>query len=519
MAAADGTSDGALMPGPRLVALLAGLAAAGLVQLAWLPANGDATWYVYVAGRMLDGDRPYVDLVDSNPPMILALSMVPAAVARLTGLSVLALAKGAVVGLIGASLALCWRLGRGMPAAVRQASIAGWAYLLMVGIGQMFGQREHLMLILVLPYAGAAAIAARGERVPRRLAVVVGLMAGAGFAIKPFFVPAAALVELLLAARLGLGAWRRPEALAIGGVFLAYAAAVPIGTPEYFDVARRFAPLYYHHQPFGPILWRSSWRLPLVLGGAGVSWALMRRRLPGRSEALGLLAVGLSASVYLNGKGWLYHWYPATATATGLVVEATGLAMLGLPAPRRRAWATFAATVMVPILTASTLAHWINLDWRDEPADRIVRALAGRRGEAVVVLSPWLSDAFPMVVETGATWGLRYPMLWQTGAFYAGEPWRPGGEHPRDAMGPAERRFLAELAADVDRSRPAVLIVSDAPPGPRFDGFDHLAYVSADPDFARLMAGYVEVLQTDRGRVFCRRDLAGLASAGPETRR
>ena len=69
-------------------------------------------------------------------------------------------------------------------------------------------------------------------------------MAGVGFALKPFFLPAGLAVELILAARRGPKVWFRPQALAMAVVVLVYPALLLILTPQYLDVARRFAPLY-----------------------------------------------------------------------------------------------------------------------------------------------------------------------------------------------------------------------------------------------------------------------------------
>ena len=66
--------------------------------------------------------------------------------------------------LIGTSLALALRTSRGLPDALRTASLACFGYMLFVGVGSAFGQREHLMMALILPYAYAASAEARGNR-------------------------------------------------------------------------------------------------------------------------------------------------------------------------------------------------------------------------------------------------------------------------------------------------------------------------------------------------------------------
>ena len=142
-------------PDSWLLLPLAIIVGAGVVPPAIGPVNGDASWYLYMAGRVLDGARPYVDVVDTNPPLIVVLSLGVVLPARVLGVSPLRLFPMAVVGLIVGSMALAWRLARGLPDPIRQAALLATAYGLFVGAGPAFGQREHLTLILIVPYAWA----------------------------------------------------------------------------------------------------------------------------------------------------------------------------------------------------------------------------------------------------------------------------------------------------------------------------------------------------------------------------
>lgn len=494
--------DAAILPGAWLPAALALFAAVGAAEVARRPMNGDASWYVYIAGRYLDGARPYVDLVDTNPPLILWLNMALVASARAVGVAPLVAFAASVFGLIGLSLALAWRTSLGLPPALRRASLAAFGYMLCTGVGAAFGQREHLMMALVLPYAYAASAEARGERAPRGLAIAAGLMAGVGLALKPFFVLAGAAVELFLASRRGFRVWLRPEALAIAGVGLLYAAALVFVAPEYFEIARRFAPLYPAHNPMGSTLVANSWRLAIVAASIGLAWAAGRRVAPGWAAVFGLLDLWLTAAVYLTGKGWDYHWFPPLALSWSIGIG--GAAQLVGRAPARRGWpvaAASAALVLVPPLlslqeTASRR--------RDSDTARLVRAGA-RPGDAVFVLSPWIHKAFPMVMESGVAWGSRHPMLWQVAAFYPEESWSPGRYHAPGAMPGPERRFFGEVVADFLESRPALLLIDDDPPRPLLAGFNYLDYFGLDPAFARAMGDYEFVARTPSFAVYRRK--------------
>ena len=126
---------------------------------------------------------------------------------------------------------LCHRLRSCLPTGLGQAALLLLAFVLLVLVGGMFGQREHLMLMLILPYAFAAAIISEGEQVPRALALLTGIMAGVGFALKPYFVPAFLGLEIYLACRRGPGSVQGPG---LGrDIFSGYASAVLVLTPEY----------------------------------------------------------------------------------------------------------------------------------------------------------------------------------------------------------------------------------------------------------------------------------------------
>jgi hypothetical protein len=328
-------------------------------------------------------------------------------------------------------------------------------------------------------------------------------MAGVGFALKPFFVPAALAVELILAARRGPRVWIRPQALAMAAVVFVYGVCLLAFTPQYLDVALRFAPLYPAHNPIGSTLVANSWRLLLVVGSIALAWGVCRRQARGWAEVFLLLDAWLTAAVYLTGKGWDYHWFPPMAISWAMAMGAASMVVEAWEEMRRRLLiASVAGLVLIaPALalqeTASRLA--------DRETGLIVRS-GTRPGDAVFVLSPWLHKSFPMVIESGVTWGSRYPMLLSIAAFYPEGTWTAGHYHALEGMSEPERRFVGEVSADFLRSRPALLLVDDDPPTPLHPGFRYLDYFSLDPAFARALEGYEFLARTPSFVVYRRRD-------------
>jgi hypothetical protein len=513
----------ALMPNAWLTLPVAFLVVCGLVQAIALPVNCDAAWYLYMAGRILDGAKPYEDVVDTNPPLVVVLNMGIVGLARLMRLSPVFVFPSVLFGLIGVSLSLGWRLSSGLPLALRQVSHLAWSYVLLVYSGAMFGQREHIMLILILPYTYSAIGEARGARTSLGWAVLSGFMAGVGFALKPFFMIPAVAIELYLASRRGVRVWLRPQAWAMAAIFLIYGALLVLWAPNYFEVARRFAPLYPYHNPLGLVLWSSSWRLVWVCGAIAFAWVIARRRCPEWLWVLSLLIVGLTVAVYLTGKGWRYHWYPVIGFALALVGGSGAILALRWPISWRRARAVSWIAVLLPVLSAITINQWLSQRWRDDAAIGVIRANA-KEGDAILILSCWVNQSFPLVNELHATWGMRHPMLWPIAAFYSDGTWAKGQYHRLEEMSGPERRFVGEIAEDMARYQPVVLLVDSDPPTPALKGFDYLDYLVREPRIARLLTEYEPVTRTARFRIYRRRCLnrdrerASLATAIEQAR-
>jgi hypothetical protein len=502
---AEPEQDRGLFPNAWLIPALATLGLAGIVQVIQRPLNGDAAWYLYMGGRVLDGARAYVDIVDTNPPLIVWLSIAVVAGSRALGLVPLVAFPSLLLALTGLSLGLAWRLSRALPTALRQVSLLAWAYLLWDGVGSGFGQREHLMLILTLPYVFGATNVARGQHLPRGLAIVTGVMAGVGFGLKPFFVLAPIAVELYLAICRRVAVWKRLQALAMLGTLLVYGVAILGFTPEYLDVARRFAAIYPHFNPLGSTLWPSSWRLLLVGGAVTASSVVAWSSARGWAGVFGALALGLTGAVYLTGKGWVYHWFPPVAVSVALLAGAGGMvaARFSLLGGRRMAAPLMALIVL--LLAVDTVADPLSRIRGDREVLRFVQART-RPGDGMLILSCWLHKSFPLVNESGTVWGMRYPMILHVPAFYADGSWARGGYHTLAAMGGPERRYVDEVASDFVRTHPAVLLIDDDPPDPNLTGFDYLVYFAQEPQFARELAGYEYVARLSHARAYVRRD-------------
>ncbi len=471
--------------------MLAGLAALGLYQAIVLPTNCDVAWYLYAGARILNGARLGTDVVEVNAPLVILLSMGVEGIARLVGCSSLVVFPVIVSGLAWLSVLFCAWSARRWPAEARLPFLLALGYVLFVHVGGMFGQREHLLLILVLPYVCTTVQFSEGTPLGRPVAVATGIAAGVGFALKPFFVPAWFAIEAYLVYRGGFAAARRAQAVAVWAVFAAYAILILLWSPGYLVFAFESFALYRDYQPYGDLPLLASRSFGLVALAVALARTWPRNLAPMLIDGCSILALGLSVAVFLQGKGWHYQWYPAVAIAMVLIA----MSAVSLGTRRLRLGGIAVQSVcglLVLCLCVRTYGDWKNAAPEHDELSAVVRQHAG--GEPILALSSHLHAGFPLVNETGARWASRYPTMWQLSAFVE-------RKSPPNGMHSDERQFIETVLADFVAAPPAVLLVDSVPPRLGLADFSYLEYFEREPRLASLFQEYRLLRQIGRYRV------------------
>ena len=542
---------GRRIPSAFLPALAIAIAA---ILLQWrFGLLGDVSWLITADEKWLDGETPYVDFIEINPPASLILYWPAIALARLVGLrpefmvaafGFLSVAAG--LGLAAAILSRAGLLSRFGPVAQAIALVA-FAVL----PGQSFDERDHLAAVCGLPFLALAAARAAHAPVDGRLAVLAGLGAGAMAAIKPPYALVAIALLPYLVRRVGLAElFRGVEYCAAIALGLAYVAIVPVFFPYYVvDILPLglavYAPI---REPLAQLLTAPGALLTFALGAAAVKLAERRLGEPLVAVA-GLAALGALAAYVVQGKGWLYQAYPALAFMSLAAAAALALA----PPPLRRivlgALAGFCAALALlalgqwPLPIAFVAAGAAGaLAWRLDEARRappfaemgvaatigaacglfamngvetptIARALAGLGPHpTVAAISESLAFGHPMTRRVGGVWVQSVPSLWITSAAR-----RLIDEHPSDAalaqrLSPYIEKDRDRLVADLTRNRPDAILVGRL--GTRFHD-----WAWSDPKIAEARADYqlyaVEPGDAFPAELYARKDLVGLRPTSP----
>jgi hypothetical protein len=462
--------------------------------------NTDVSWLLTAGERVLDGARLYVDVLETNPPMSVLAYLPAITLSRLTGVMAEVVVDALVFLGIFASLACCAFLLR------RNADFTearGWPLTLLAFAvlailpTQVFGQREHIALIALLPFLAALIDRITGGQPPRWFAIVAGLGAAVTLAFKPHFA-LAVYVPLFVLASVTRSSWRvlwLPEHLvaAAGGIF--YVAVTAIVWPQFFtEVLPLLRDVYVPVKlPMTALLEAPAtalWAVALL-----AIFALHRKQR--LSPALILLmatSASFAAAFVLQGKGWPYQSYPAIALA---------LFALGFTLTRgngaSRGWLLGAGVLLLALFIRSML--WFYLAFDARPLQERVAQL-GQKHPAILAITAEPAIGHPLTRMVGGSWVSRQQGLWIDN--YYTFMLRTGMlDNVRAAASEAHaERERKRLIEDILRLPPTILIVDD----PTGSGGD---WLKAHPDVAGLLSDFELVDTVDKVGIFTRRASGG----------
>ena len=483
------------------------VALATCLALSGIPLTHDVVWQFWVARQMLHGAVLYRDIMEINPPLWFWSAVPLQYCGDLLGISPFRLLVPLVV-LGGAASA--WTVGTiATPyPPLRRTAIMLLAFCLIV-IAPLydFGQREQLTLICTLPYVALIA-ARRADRSPSRTAaLLIGIAAVYGFALKHYFVVVPLNLELWLLLRLRRTGWSpiRPEtvALAIGATL--YALAVLLWAPDFLT---RMVPLVraaYHgyESAWGSILVR-PWTLVWLIIAAFFVFHRdeLREQDDPLVKALLIAAAGFTMAYLLQRKGWLYHSVPVTGLlglALGTFAGAKGL---------RRAVPLAIAALILALPLSMPLRTGTYRNFFQSEIDPLLATVPP--GETVLIAATDPMWGWPTVQDHGLVWRSRYYAYWMLPAIAHEEIVGPKTAELQQIA----RDLQVEVARELRCGRPALVMFERRrnyvyQPS----SFDLRAFFMRDPEVRAILAQHYNAMAGPPGLFVYRR--TGVLPATP----
>lgn len=461
--------------------------------------NHDTGWYLVATRQWLEGARLYVDLIEVNPPLNFYLT-IPAIWAA-DGLNITDSNGQYFVLSCLMLLSLIWvwnllektpRLGRSQ----RMALLLGSATALIVPAINHAGQREQIMLVLILPYVMGYFVLPEPDRGPS--AILRATVCAVGLCIKPYFllIPLAVTCVHLFNTRSVRTLFSHAN-ITMFVVGLAYLALVKLVHPEYLDSIVPMAVLVYGDYGFD---WLTVVRVVkpalILLFFITMIVASLTHELPNIAIPISLVLAGLGIyAAQWTGYGYQaipihsfailgYFWVLVHLSKASLPVflTAAGLTLTGIGAVQGGFYKSPYTDAISPLVHAST------------------------QTPKIMVFSSTLGVSFPMVLETEAEWTSSYPSLWLV-------PGVVNGLARTDCDSDPERcadlnqildRTRNDIAQDMMMRAPNILIVDKLPP--YFDApFDYYRVMHSDPRLAGELEKFDRVHTNEYFDFFVRR--------------
>lgn len=463
-------ADAAILP-----LLVAGIGMLAILQQALVMPNADIAWLLTVADRMLDGQRLYVDVIETNPPASVYLYWPAAALARILPLRAEVIVDAMVLAAIAGSLWFCAGTLRALPnftANEHRRMLVSTSAILMLLPAACFGEREHIALIAVLPCLCIATLRGHAMDIPWPRIIVTGLCGGLALVIKPHFALALAPVWLLVS--LTRADWRllfAPEVLIAGTVAVAYATETLIVHPAFWSGMMPMLAAVYLPIRYPPLAFIAQFR-DLMVGFAGLLTLSAWRGWKGRTDIhtlAGLAGIGFMAATILQGKGMPYHFYPPMALAL--------LVALNVASPRPGSGP--AATSLLAIALSIFCWTWFNAGFDMRALIAPVKSAAPHA--RVLALGYDFSAGPPVARAAGGTYIGSVASQWTADNVH----WLlegPIAPDERARLEAFEMRDRDLFVADL-QTKPDVLLVQRTPQ-------DWLDWARRDPRFGPAFAGY-----------------------------
>jgi len=488
--------------------------AAGLLivfYVPWLflnPINGDTGFFARSGSLLLDGARLYRDIVDPNAPPPYLFGAACAALGRMVGLApepaFLLTLTLIIIFVIYRTSRILSRLFLDQPCAAPLLTVMV-TYCLLPYAKNMFGEREHILTCMILPWLFASG--SDSEVRSKRGQIVDGIMAGIGISMKPYFIAVYCMMQLV-----NLGSRRRHtqvfrlDNILIAAIEAVFAVSTIAFFPDYSFIVR-MALATYHNFRLSLLQVCLNGTLFLLIAATVLSVSSDSQRPLSKMRNV-ILAIGWSTALVMlyQREGFAYHYYPLGVMA--ILALATlfldGLRAAARTAQRYLAYALIAAVVALGIVQGTQTREMPKMTG---PLLPFVKREAG--GKPVLVLSTSLWVSSPLINYSGASLAWRFPNMWTLGGLY---PEKPAADNPhpyrsREEMDVYERYLVDSLNQDVSLHPPQLIIVEtgDQKEGFRNGDFDYLDYLLRDPRFAQFFSQYEKFAVITRYTLYRRR--------------
>lgn len=466
----------------------------------------DCAFYLDEAERILNGNILYVDMLEFNPPIAAYFSIPPVWIALYFNVSAAAIFISYVILIIILSLCICYKLINMIfhDRNERLYILFSLTFLILAWPLTSFGQREHVVIILTIPYILSAINRALDNQLDKTLSVMVGILAGIGLSFKPYFLCLWIFVECYLI----ILKHKKDSLLWIGNIAILFISVlyylIVVFHTNYLSMVSLALQTYHGlNIPFLDILldWRvAAWFLSLLI----IIFMSFSQSDKIILRIIFIASTAFYLSVFLQHKGWPNHFYP------GLV---TSLFMLSIVLVRvieqykflfLRSWKGVRLYVWVFITCLAIMTGIVSIRkyimYEHSVLPELIPLVKTHAaGKPIFFFSTTLNPATILIPYSKAIHCYRLWSLWYLPTYYRYEN-HEGNKvkyHQLHEMDKIERMLFDVAIDDLIANPPMLLIVDQT----KYlfclgdIGFDFLEYFSMDVRFSNLLRQYSKLVK------------------------
>jgi hypothetical protein len=489
---------------------IAGLAVGAALLHFLVPINHDEAYFIALVGRLLDGGQIGKDVMDINMPLVWWISAAPVWFARQLGLRPDIAATAFTVAMAILSLAGVAHLiaAAGFTRFVRNLFLVFAALLVLFVPGYDFGQREHWMVLLTLPYIVACGCRLNKLVLSPVVGAAVGVAAGAGFCIKPYFLLVPVALEFWILVRL-----RRPSlairsetiAMVIAGIVYAGLTVTYAWSYLEGDIPNALLGYWAYNSSLQEVFLSATMLLAPAAMLVAVAYLARQKdaQISALAQALAVAGATSLVAAFIQAKPWSYHFLPAI-----IFFNLSAVALLAAEKPRagKLTLRRIAFAILVAMAIAPTAFEAKRIfDGASSRESQLAAVFRNNPGPNKTVFGfiPSPRAVFPAVVAAGVEWAAPFCCEYLIAAAARVDE-APAADRSKIMAAGLNQAKMAISAMRIKEPGVIVIATGNNMLGFNHRAFDYVAWLSAHTAFASALSHYREINPIGSFRIFVR---------------
>jgi len=285
--------------------------------------NWDSSVLMREAQLLLTGGNYGSDFLEINPPMCIYLYILPVVLTKIFPINMILALRLYVFVICSLSLFVCYGLLQKI-FSIKDTFLFFIFFSVLLTVFLIFpvtdfSEREHLILVLTVPYFFAFSARLQGNSLGSVQAIMVGVLAGIGFAIKPFFLITFFFLEIYyIVSTKNKYAWVRKETTIIILLLFVYLLSVVLFYKSYINFIIPLVSRFYYASIQDSyreiILYPCAFFCYYI---AALFFLVQNKENPYKvlSTVLFIALIGYLFAYFIQQTAWSYHLLPANSVA------------------------------------------------------------------------------------------------------------------------------------------------------------------------------------------------------------